>query len=247
MNLNKEKIANWLEKMYADDYFRFDFVSGEITVNNFEIDNNKLTVEYEYWDDGHANTGEQEYFLFDLAASDEYGSNVPAYMELVKMKGNYAWNTPKDLEELNDNMTENEEDVIDLIRHKWGDSEIDEFIDHYVPRDDKWLAMMLIEHYDARNGLPEFIPNKLRPNFETLVKLAPFIDDIRKLHNLMKKSFTEIPPPSFKGTEDYDVSEAITAFIEDYVLKHNKLPVGEHKVSHPTSSFTQTFNFPQLT
>ena len=66
MSLTKEKIADWIYQMYQDDYFRFEYVSSGIEVTNFEQNENQLIVDYEFWDDGHANKGAPEFFYLIL-------------------------------------------------------------------------------------------------------------------------------------------------------------------------------------
>lgn len=174
MGFDNEKLARWLEDLYAKDYFRFDQLSSPITVSSFKQDNNKLSVEYEFWDDGHANKGAPEYFLFDVAAGDEYGVNFPSVMQLIKIEGNFSWPTKNDCDLLNENLIEEIEKVKEVIVYKWGDPEIDKFIEHYLEQDKENLIDMLINYYDARNGLPEFVPQKLKPYFEKLI-LSPEI------------------------------------------------------------------------
>ncbi len=169
MHLNKEKIAEWLEKIYADDYFLSDHISSPITVNRFEQSNNKLVINYEYWDDGHANEGAQEYFLFDLKAAEEYGVNVPAYMQLIKMNVEYTWISKDDCESLNDNISDQLENVEEVLCYKWDDPEIEDFIETYIDQDKENLKDLLINYYDAKNGIPEFIPDKLKPYFKKLI------------------------------------------------------------------------------
>ena len=85
MSLTNEKIADWIYQRYQDDYFRFDLVSLGIEVTNFIQNENQLIVDYEFWNDGHANQGAPEYFLFDIELCDEYDVYFPSTMEHVKI------------------------------------------------------------------------------------------------------------------------------------------------------------------
>jgi hypothetical protein len=76
--------------------------------------------------------------------------------------------TKEDCEQLKEPAEANEN--CDTKIYEWGDPEIDKFIEGYLHNDNFWLAEMLINYYDAKNGLPSFIPIKLKPYFEAIVK-----------------------------------------------------------------------------
>jgi hypothetical protein len=91
MNLNNELISNWIYERFQKDYFLFDRICSTPRIIHFELTGNSLIVEYEFWDDGHANTDDQEFFIFDLEIGNEYGINYPAKLQLVKIKEKYTW------------------------------------------------------------------------------------------------------------------------------------------------------------
>ena len=170
MSLTKEKIADWIYKKYQDDYFRFEDASSGIEVTHFIQNENQLIVDYEFWNDGHANKGAPEFFLFDIELCDEYDVYFPSTMEYVKIVGTFKWQTKTDCENLNENLLEEFEDVIDDIVYKWGDPEIDMFISDYIEAEKDNLKDLLIDHFDVvTNGFPEFIPEALRPYFMKVI------------------------------------------------------------------------------
>jgi hypothetical protein len=170
MSLTKEKIADWIYKKYQDDYFRFEDASSGIEVTHFIQNENQLIVDYEFWNDGHANKGAPEFFLFDIELCDEYDVYFPSTMEYVKIVGTFKWQTKTDCENLNENLLEEFEDVIDDIVYKWGDPEIDMFISDYIEVEKDNLKDLLIDHFDVvTNGFPEFIPEALRPYFMKVI------------------------------------------------------------------------------
>jgi hypothetical protein len=170
MSLTKEKIADWIYKKYQDDYFRFEDASSGIEVTHFIQNENQLIVDYEFWNDGHANKGAPEFFLFDIELCDEYDVYFPSTMEYVKIVGTFKWQTKTDCENLNENLLEEFEDVIDDIVYKWGDPEIDMFISDYIEAEKDNLKDLLIDHFDVvTNGFPEFIPEVLRPYFMKVI------------------------------------------------------------------------------
>ena len=170
MRLSNEKIADWIYKNYMDDYFRFDHISSRIYVTNFEQNENQLIADYEFWDDGHANVGAPEYFLFDIESCDEYGVYFPSNLQHIKIRGTFKWETKAECEILDDNLIEEFEDVISVDCYKWGDKEIDIFISNYVDAEKDNLKDLLINRYDiVKNGFPEFIPEALRPYFMKVI------------------------------------------------------------------------------
>jgi len=170
MNLTNEKIADWIYQRYQDDYFRFDLVSLGIEVTNFIQNENQLIVDYEFWNDGHANKGAPEFFLFDIELCDEYDVYFPSTMEYVKIVGTFKWQTKTDCENLSEDLLEEFEDVIGDITYKWGDPEIDMFISDYIEAEKDNLKDLLIDHFDVVNkGFPDFIHEVLRPHFMKVI------------------------------------------------------------------------------
>ena len=170
MSLTNEKIADWIYKRYQDDYFRFEYASSGIEVTHFIQNENQLIVDYEFWNDGHANKGAPEYFLFDIELCDEYDVYFPSTIEYVKIVGTFKWQTKTECENLSENLLEEFEDVIDDIVYKWGDPEIDMFISDYIEAEKDNLKDLLIDHFDVvTNGFPEFIPEALRPYFMKVI------------------------------------------------------------------------------
>ena len=170
MILTKEKIADWIYKRYQDDYFRFEDASSGIEVTHFIQNENQLIVDYEFWNDGHANKGAPEYFLFDIELCDEYDVYFPSTLEYIKIVGTFKWQTKTECENLSENLLEEFEDVIDDIVYKWGDPEIDMFISDYIEAEKDNLKDLLIDHFDVvTNGFPEFIPEALRPYFMKVI------------------------------------------------------------------------------
>ena len=170
MSLTNEKIADWIYKRYQDDYFRFEYASLGIEVTHFIQNENQLIVDYELWNDGHANKGAPEYFLFDIELCDEYDVYFPSTMEYIKIVGTFKWQTKTECENLSENLLEEFEDVIDDIVYKWGDPEIDMFISDYIEAEKDNLKDLLIDHFDVvTNGFPEFIPEALRPYFMKVI------------------------------------------------------------------------------
>jgi hypothetical protein len=170
MSLSKSKISNWIEQRFADDYFRFDLICSEVTVLSYEQDGSSLRVDYKFWDDGHSISDNQQNFLFNIKLADEYGVNFPAQMQLVHFIDKFYWQSALECEELSVEPFQSDNELTDVDYYDWGDPLLDKWIKIYIDKIDKEsMADMLIEQYDAKNGLPTFIPNILVPYFQEMV------------------------------------------------------------------------------
>ena len=172
MSLSKEAIADWIQQRYADDYFKFDLICSEVTVESYQQEGSCLTVVYAFWDDGHSVPDCQDYFLFDLEVASKYEVNFPRGLQLVRCTDKYGWSSLEECQELSQNLIEIEEADVDVEFYKWGAPEVEKFIEGYVDYlglDKELMAEMLIEAYGAKNGLPSFIPQCLVPHFEKIV------------------------------------------------------------------------------
>ena len=167
--LTKERIEECLEQDIANDYHRFDYICSGVTVINFERIENSLIVEYSFWDDGHADSFNQSYFLFDVEVGQEYGVNFPSSMQYIKFKSKLTWESAVELENLSANFYEELIGCADITTYNWGEKEINDWIEHFIDNDPKHLALMLIEHYHADIKLPDFIPIALAPHFKKLI------------------------------------------------------------------------------
>jgi hypothetical protein len=119
-------------------------------------------------DDGHASETEQD-CLFDIEIGKEYGVNFPAQMQLVNFRDRYTWSTAEDCLNLNENFSDDMLDT-DITYIEWGDPRIEDWVEHYFSIMDKEsMQAMLLEKYDAANGLPDFIPERLKEAFTKIV------------------------------------------------------------------------------
>ena len=169
MSLTKEKIARWIENRFANDYFRFDLICSPVEIIHFNQNENVLEVEYEFWDDGHGTETEQD-CLFKVEIGKEYGVNFPAQMQLVNFKDRYTWPTTIDCLNLNENFSDDMLDM-DITYIEWGDPRIEDWVELYFSIMDKEsMKAMLLEKYDAANGLPDFIPERLKAPFKELIE-----------------------------------------------------------------------------
>lgn len=173
MNLNNDLISNWIYKRFQKDYFLFDRICSTPRIIHFELIDNSLIVEYEFWDDGHADTDDQEFFIFDLEIGNEYGINYPAKLQLVKIKEKYTWSSLALLHSLSEDIIDSEDLDHDIKFFSWGDKEIESLVDLYFPINTSYgsgVKEMLLEGYNVTElGLPNCIPPRLRNYFQAIV------------------------------------------------------------------------------
>jgi hypothetical protein len=174
MALTNKDIADFVQRLWANDYFRFELMSSMPVVTHFEREGNSLIVDYEFWDDGKS-TGSQENFMFDIEIGNEYGWNFPANMQFVQLKDKFTWNTSEECENLSLELSEENHLDTDVTIYEWGDPELEDLVDSYFNPDMIGLESvrdMLIEKYHAKNGLPNYIPERLKGFFTQVINSA---------------------------------------------------------------------------
>lgn len=170
MCLYKDNIAKWIRQNIANDYFAYENICSEVTVLNFKKSGTTLIIEYEFWDDGKAIPDLQDNFLFDIAIGAEYGVNFPVGLQLYKFEDTFSWANEADLENLKQNYNDLTSVVLDVRAYKWGDEEINSWINHYISAlDQKSMALMLLEKFNADVSFPKFIPECLAPHFKKII------------------------------------------------------------------------------
>jgi hypothetical protein len=170
MSLTKESIENWIDQIViGDDYFRHEWKSSGTEVLSFIQEENVLTVEYQFFDDGKA-IGEQQAYLFDIDWCKEYDVYFPAYIQLVSITEKFTWPTADDLLNLSRNLVEQDMLENDTEIFEWGAQEIEPLIEDYLNQNDKEaMKAMLIEKYGADKAMPDVIPECLRPIFQDII------------------------------------------------------------------------------
>lgn len=142
-------------------------------VIKFKKNRNTIIVEYEYWDDGHAESDNQNYFMFDISIQDEYGFNYPSQIDLVVIKTKFIWATIEKCQNLSVEIVEENDLGLEFSSYKWGDKEIEELVDTYFPINDSMdeeVKQMLIDKYKAhKKGLPKCIPLRLKNYFQEII------------------------------------------------------------------------------
>ena len=170
MILTKESIESWIDQIViGDDYFRNEWKSSATEVLYFIQEENVLTVEYQFFDDGKA-VGEQQAYLFDIDWCQEYDIYFPAYIQRVLITEKFTWPTTEDLLNLSSNLVEQDILENDTEIFEWGAPEIEPLIEDYLSQMDKEaMKAMLIEKYVADKVLPDVIPECLRPIFQDII------------------------------------------------------------------------------
>jgi hypothetical protein len=170
MSLTKESIENWIDRtVIGEDYYRDEWKSSRTEVLNFVQEDNVLTVEYQFFDDGKA-VGEQQAYLFDIDWCQEYDVYFPAYIQRVSITEKFTWPTANDLLNLSRNLVEQDMLENDTEIFDWGAPEIEPRIEDYLSQMDKEaMKAMLIENYCADKVMPDVIPECLRPIFQGII------------------------------------------------------------------------------
>lgn len=170
MSLSKEKLAKWIYDNMVNDPFKYEYICSKVTVHDFKQLDNRLEVEYSFWDDLHSDSTNQNNFLFDIFLGKEYGVNFPRNFDLIKCKDTYIWPSSEDCEELRENLSDINEEIADIVSYSWDDKETHELIELYISDvDKKSFVEMLVNEYKANVSFPTFIPKCLIPHFEIIL------------------------------------------------------------------------------
>lgn len=171
-SLDKETLGRWIERLWADDYNRSFLMNTPVNVEwAVLLDQKTVEAQFQFWDDEHHITDDQSCFMFDINIGNEYGENFPAHLVDVTMRVKYRWPTPED--RLNLTLDLEDEELIeqDIFVTEWDSPKItNELVQHFISGiKPKFMRAMLVEKYDAVNGLPPSIPERLVPSFERIV------------------------------------------------------------------------------
>jgi hypothetical protein len=173
MNINNECISNWIYERFKADYFKFDRICSAPKIIEFVENENSLIVEYEFWDDGHAESDNQDFFMFDIKIGNDYGFNYPAQLQLIRLKDRFIWGSVEQYKILSPEVIDEEHLSTEINVFEWGDKEIEELVNLYFPDDissNENVKKMLIEAYKADQiGLPKCIPTRLINYFQSII------------------------------------------------------------------------------
>ena len=171
MQLSKERIASWILRRWADDYFRFDDVKADFKVISFECIENSLSVKMSFIGDETKKGNESESLIMFRYDTNHYQGFFPSQLQFITLEEKYEWTDAVALHQLEECISEDTINVeVDYI--DWSDPLIsDEALDVLVYGNDQYaIADSLINLYGADTKMPDFVPPRLHPIFKKFIE-----------------------------------------------------------------------------
>jgi len=170
MSHTKERIAEWIVGEWADDYYKFDNIQADFKVLDFERTGNSIIVQYSFVGDDTKKGADSEslvLFRYDPASHDGF---FPRQLQIVTLKDQYTWGSSDGCNRLAAGYDMESIDC-DVDYVDWDDPRLsDEVVEKLVDDSDHWaIAETLINLYDAKTKVPDFVPERLKPYFIEII------------------------------------------------------------------------------
>lgn len=166
-----EKIASWIQDLWADDYFRFDDVQADFKVLSFERKDESVRVTLKFVADESKKGNDSESLVMFRYDPENYDGYFPNQVQIVTLEEEYTWENSAACDDLTDHISEDTLSV-DIDYVDWDDPKLtDEVVIDLLNNHDRFaIADTLINLHNAKNVMPDFVPTRLRPHFEQMIK-----------------------------------------------------------------------------
>jgi hypothetical protein len=171
MSHTKEQIAKWIRDQWAADYFRFDDVQADFKVLSFVRQDESLQVTLSFIADESKKGNDSESLVMFRYDPENYQGFFPKYLQIVTLDETYTFENSEDCDALAEPTCENT-GVIDVEYVDWDDPKLtDEVVAELLSRNDEYaIAETLINLHNAKIKMPDFVPARLKPYFEQMIK-----------------------------------------------------------------------------
>ncbi len=170
MSHTKQQIANWILGQWADDYFKFNYIKADFQVLDFQRVGNSLKVQYRFVADETQNGNENDSLVMFRFEPDSYTGVFPAQLLIVTNQDVYTWDSSDECEALAEGYVEEDSDAsVEAV--DWDDPSLsDEVVDLLLSNaDHDAIADTLINLFDAKTKMPDFVPDRLKAHFSKIM------------------------------------------------------------------------------
>jgi len=170
MTHTNEQLATWIAGEWAKDYFRFDDIQAEFKVLNFLRTDNSLCVQCSFIADETKKGNDSESLVLFRYDPENYDGFFPSQFQIVTMEIKYTWDDSSGCDSLASGY--NEEDVLQDVDYvDWDDPVLsDEVVEILLAGIDTYAAAVtLINLYNAKAKMPDFVPNRLKMYFSKII------------------------------------------------------------------------------
>ena len=171
MSHTKEQIANWIRGQWAADYFRFDDVQADFKILWFEKQDKSLKVRLSFIADESKKGNDSESLVMFRYDAESYQGFFPNQVQIITIEMKYAWENSAACDALLDHASEDKL-YVDIDWVGWNDPKIsDEAVNQLLSGHDRYaIADTLINLHGAKTRMPDFVPTRLKPYFENMVR-----------------------------------------------------------------------------
>jgi len=137
-------------------------------VNEYRVEEVSIYVDYEFL---VIDSAQKDFELFKRLDGAYASQQFPRELCKVRLKETYTWQSPVDKEALDENYLRDTLDV-DVNSVSWDDEEVTDAVVEMATcwYDESAFGEALVKTYGADKQMPDFIPKKLTPYFESCIK-----------------------------------------------------------------------------
>jgi hypothetical protein len=171
MTHTKEQVASWIRDQWAADYFRFDDIQADFKVLSFVREDASLQVKLSFVADESKKGNDSESLVMFRYDPESYDGFFPNQVQIVTLEEKYSWENTAGCDALTAHINEETLDI-DVDYVDWDDPILtDEVVIHLLNNNDQFaIADTLINLHNAKIKMPDFVPARLKPHFEQMIK-----------------------------------------------------------------------------
>jgi len=171
MEHTKEQLASWILSEWSEDYYHFDDVVADFEIQDMKREGNSIHVQCSFLGDETKKGVEDEHLVLFEYDPENHSGFFPSEFQLITFQIVYTWSTAEECDALTSDYESNFCDI-DVVSVAWDDSELrDEIVEQLLDQQDEIaIAETLINLHNAKEVMPEFVPNRLRPYFEKIIQ-----------------------------------------------------------------------------
>jgi hypothetical protein len=165
-----EDIADWIREIWAADYFRFDDIQADFKVISFKRVDDSLFVKISFVGDESKKGVDSESLVLFRYDPENHRGFFPGCVQIITVEEKYTWENSEKCDSLAEHISEDTLDV-DVDYVDWDDPILsNDAVEQLVNSYDQYaIADTLVNKFGARNNLPDFIPERLKPHFKKII------------------------------------------------------------------------------
>jgi hypothetical protein len=171
MTHTNQQLAQWIESEWSEDQFRYQDIQADFRVLNFIRDGNSLTVSCSFISDEAKMGSDAESLVLFRYDPENYDTFFPRTVQMITADIKYVWGSKSECDDLSSQYEEESLDL-DVDQLEWEDPRLSDLAVETLLRnsDHRAIAETLVELYGAKDSMPSFVPERLRPYFKKYIE-----------------------------------------------------------------------------